>query len=148
MRRISTAGSVGNSREPRQSEIRVSWSAMPLPVLVADDSPAARFVVVRDVRARGLDVVEEESVAGASGVDPSGIACALLDLELEDGTGTDIATSLRERRSDLPIAFFSSAETGDLLERARRMGPVFAKPDQLGLAVAWVVENAATPAPA
>lgn len=114
---------------------------MPLPVLVADDSPAARYVVVRDVRARGLEVVEETSVAGASGVDPSGIACALLDLELEDGTGTDIATRLREGRSDLPIAFFSSAEAGDLLDRARGMGPVFQKPGQLGLAVAWVVEN-------
>ena len=115
---------------------------MPSPVLVADDSPVARLSITREVRAKGLAVVERESAAGASTVDPTTIACALLDLELGDGVGTDVAARLRSSRADLPVAFFSSASSGDLLDRARALGPVFAKPAELADAIAWVIANA------
>ncbi len=107
-------------------------------VLVADDSAVARLTLARALRAAGFDVLEHASVETSSLVDPASVRCALLDLELDDGTGTDIAARLRETRPDLPIAFFSSARTGDVLAHARTFGPVFEKPAQLDDAVAWV----------
>ncbi|MBX3188273.1 MAG: response regulator [Labilithrix sp.] len=111
-------------------------------VLIADDSAVARVSVARRVRAAGIEVVEEESAAGASAVDASGLACALLDIELGDGDGTEVAERLRERRETLPIAFFSSTRAPEILARAAAFGPVFAKPDQLDQAVDWIRKSA------
>ncbi len=111
-------------------------------VLIADDSAVARISVARRVRAAGIDVLERDSAASASTVDPSTIACALLDLDLGDGEGTDVAVSLRRAKESLPIAFFTSTREGDAVERAAAMGPVFAKPEDLDAAIAWVQKNA------
>ena len=107
-------------------------------VLIADDSAVARVSVARRVRADGIEVVEEESAAGASAVDTADLACALLDLELGDGLGTDVAERLREARGGLPIAFFTSTRTPEFLARAATFGPVFSKPEQLDQAIDWV----------
>ena len=85
-------------------------------VLIADDSPVARFSVSQRVRAAGFEVVESDSVASASKVDPSTLACALLDFDLGDGFGVDVAARLRARSGSLPIAFFTSSF---LLSRSR-----------------------------
>jgi two-component system response regulator RegA len=111
-------------------------------VLVADDSAVARLSVARELRSRGLDVVERESFASAATTDAAELTCALLDLELGDGNGADVADRLRASRSDLPVAFFSSAGDGALVARARAIGPVFTKPDGLVDAVAWIVARA------
>lgn len=113
-------------------------AAMPRRVLIADDSPVARVSVARRVRAEGLEVEERESVHDAAAVDASELSCALLDLELGDGFGTEVAERLRGHASELPIAFFTSAREGGVLEQARAFGPVFAKPGELDLAIDWV----------
>ncbi|MBS2020417.1 MAG: response regulator [Deltaproteobacteria bacterium] len=107
-------------------------------VLIADDSPVVRVSVVRRVRAAGLDVVEEASAAGASAVDATSLSCALLDLDLGDGDGTEVAERLRASEGELPIAFFSSTRTPEILARASTFGPVFAKPDELDQAIDWI----------
>jgi DNA-binding response OmpR family regulator len=107
-------------------------------VLIADDSAVARVSVARRVRAAGLEVEEQDSAAGASSVDSTYLSCALLDLELGDGLGTDVAERLREQRGALPIAFFTSTRTPEAVALAQTFGPVFAKPDQLDEAVDWV----------
>ena len=107
-------------------------------VLICDDSAVARVSVARRVRAAGLDVVEEESAAGASSVDSALLACALLDLELGDGDGTEVAARLRAMNGALPIAFFTSSVAPEVVARASAIGPVFAKPDDLDAAVDWV----------
>jgi len=113
-------------------------------VLIADDSAVARVSVARRVRADGIEVVEEESAAGASAVDTADLACALLDLELGDGLGTDVAERLREAQGALPIAFFTSTRTPEFLARAAAFGPVFAKPEQLDQAIDWVRRHGRT----
>ena len=112
-------------------------------VLIADDSAVARVSVARRVRAAGLTVVEEESAAGASRVDPSGLSCALLDLDLGDGNGTDVAERLRRTQGQLPIAFFTSTRTPEVIAKAATFGPVFAKPEELDQAVAWIARMTA-----
>ena len=110
-------------------------------VFVADDSPLVRAAVVRRIRDAGREVVEADSVKTATEVDPSTLACALLDLDLGDGWGTDVAEHLRTNASALPIAFFTSEAGGDRVERARAFGPVFAKPEEIDGAIEWVVSR-------
>lgn len=107
-------------------------------VLIVDDSDVARVAVARRVRAEGIDVVEGESIDGTSGVDAESLSCALLDLELGDGEGTQVAERLRARQGTLPIAFFSSTRTPEILARASVFGPVFSKPAELDDAVDWI----------
>jgi CheY-like chemotaxis protein len=111
---------------------------MPRRVLIADDSAVARVIVARRVRADGMEVEERDSVAGASTVEPSRLVCALLDLELGDGLGTDVAERLRDRDRALPIAFFTSAHRSEVTALAETFGPVFAKPGEIDKAIDWV----------
>lgn len=110
-------------------------------VLIADDSAVARVSVARRVRADGIVVEEHDSVASACTVEVEGLACALLDLDLGDGLGTEVAERLRAGHDGLPIAFFSSTSTPEVLAQAAVFGPVFAKPDELDEAIAWVRRN-------
>lgn len=114
---------------------------MTLRVLIADDSAVARVTVARRVRAAGREVVEHDSVASASRVDATTLACALLDFDLGDGLGTDLAAHLRAARAELPIAFFTTSPS-DALERASPFGPVFTKPGDLDAAIAWIERHA------
>ena len=112
-------------------------------VLVADDSAVARFSVCGRLRAAGLDVLEHDSAKAARGADPAVLMCALLDLDLGDGTGVEVAEALhaasRERSPRLPIAFFSGGAPDEIMARARAIGPLFSKPGQLEQAIAWVL---------
>jgi CheY-like chemotaxis protein len=110
-------------------------------VLIADDSAVARVSVARRVRADGLVVEERDSVASAASVDIDGLSCALLDLDLGDGLGTEIAERLRSEHGALPIAFFSSTSSPEVLAQAAAFGPVFAKPDELDQAIDWIRRN-------
>ena len=75
-------------------------------VLIADDSELVRLSLVRSARERGLDIIEASSVADAKVVDVGALSCALLDLDLGDGLGTEVAEVLRGASVALPIAFF------------------------------------------
>jgi DNA-binding response OmpR family regulator len=111
-------------------------------VLVADDSAVARLTLARRVRAAGFEVVERDSLASTADIDPTTLAGAVLDFDLGDGFGIDVAARLRAAAVDLPIAFFTSTTDGDVVRRAAAFGPVFAKPDELEAAIAWVERNA------
>jgi DNA-binding response OmpR family regulator len=106
-------------------------------VLLVDDSAVARRVLARRLEAEGFLVCEASSMATARRVDCASLGCAIVDLELADGDGTDLATSLRERRPALPIAFFTMGTAPSLVEGARARGPVFLKPD-VNPVIAWV----------
>jgi CheY-like chemotaxis protein len=111
-------------------------------ILIADDSAVARLTLVRRVRARGLSVVEHDSVASTAAVDPQSLACALLDFDLGDGFGIDVAARLRAARHDLPIAFFTSMDLPDVVSKTEAFGPVFSKPEQIDEAVDWAAAQA------
>lgn len=103
-------------------------------VLVADDSPVARYTLLRELRKQGIEAACVGSAAEALSFERD-VTCAILDLDLGDALGTEVAIRLREKRPDVPIAFFtSSCETA----LAETLGPVFAKPADLAEAVAWV----------
>jgi DNA-binding response OmpR family regulator len=110
-------------------------------VLIADDSAVARLTIARRVRAAGFDVVEHDSVASARTVDPSTLACALLDFDLGDGKGPEIAAELRKASATLPIAFFTSETTASIESDTSSFGPVFAKPAELDQALDWIARH-------
>ncbi len=107
------------------------------PVLLVDDSPVARRVLTQRLVAEGFEVCEAPSLAIARKMEVSLLACAIIDLELADGDGTDLAKIFAEKRPSLPIAFFTMGTAPSLVEGARGRGAVFLKPD-LNPLVAWV----------
>jgi DNA-binding response OmpR family regulator len=107
-------------------------------VLLADDSAVARLAVARRLRAEGFEVFERASADPPHDAALTRIDCCLLDLDLGDADGSEFARSLLARRAELPVAFFSSSVSRDVLARARALGPVFVKPTELDAAVAWV----------
>ena len=135
-----TSRSARPSRPPRRSS-RPKVPVAPA-VLVVDDSAVARLAVARRLRAEGFDVIEQASASPPKETALGRAACALLDLDLGDSDGCDLARSLLARSPGLPIAFFSGSASRALIDRARALGPVFAKPAELEAAVAWVRANA------
>ena len=114
-------------------------------VLLVDDSPVARRVLSQRLRAEGFDVREESTAAGARAVPTVSIGCAVVDLELPDGDGCDLADAMLRQRPTLPLAFYTAGASPALVERARAHGPVFKKPDLEAL-LTWV-KRACQPPP-
>lgn len=115
-------------------------------VLLVDDSPVARRVMTQRLTAEGYEVIEAASVAAARKVDVFALGCAIVDLELPDGDGTDLARLLSEKRPSLPVAFFTQGAAPSLVEGARGRGAVFLKPD-LNPVIAWVKRAVRTSQP-
>lgn len=112
-------------------------------IVIADDCALTRLVLARELDKRGLPATYVGSFAAGRAL-PATASCALLDLDLGDGSGTQLAEHLRQRAPSLPIAFFTgSRDTSE----ARRHGPVFRKPEQLAEAVAWLAAHAASSEP-
>lgn len=87
---------------------------MPLTVLVVDDDPAFRRVVIRLLRLRGFDVVAEvadgkSALAAAQLHHPDGV---LLDINLPDSDGICIARTLTSRPGAPAIVLTSTDSTG------------------------------------
>ena len=110
-------------------------------VLIVDDSPVARVTLRKRIEAVGMQVETKESVADCGAVDGRAYDAALLDFDLGDGTGADIAVRLRQSAPDIPIAFFTASEDGPAMDALRALGPVFTKPE-LDRAIEWVSRNA------
>lgn len=111
-------------------------------VLFVDDSPLVRTVATRLLGARGLTVTALGSNAEAERVDPRAFSAALLDIELADGLGTDVAERLRKAAPSIPIAFLTAGAPAPTLDVAQRIGPVFSKTSGVEEAVSWIAEAA------
>ncbi len=121
----------GNDEDP------LSKTAAPL-VYIADDSVVVRRALTQRLAREGLEVYSGGSAADSRNMEMRAFACALLDLDLGDGDGVDVAEVLRAQQPRLPVAFFSGGAAPEVVERARALGPIFQKPDELDAAVDWV----------
>ena len=110
-------------------------------VLLVDDSALNRRVVAARLKGAGCSVLEADGFASACALDASTARAALLDLDLGDGSGIDLAHFLRKAAAALPIAFFTSGADVDAISRAEALGPVFVKPEDLLAAIAWAVSQ-------
>lgn len=112
----------------------------PASILFVDDSAVARVAVKRRLVALGLEVVTFASAAEASGARGGDFVAVLLDIELGDGFGPDVAVRLREGAPGLPIAFLTAGGPAEVLDAAARLGPVFSKTSEVDEAVRWIAE--------
>ena len=70
-------------------------------VLVVDDSEMVRDVLIAMIRRLGHEPVPVPN--GTEALAAEGFDAALVDHELPDMSGLDVARQLRERRSDRPL---------------------------------------------
>ncbi len=125
---------------------------MKRPILFVDDSAVVRAATTRRLAGRGLPVTALGSSREAHEVDPTSFSAALLDIELGDGFGPDVAARLRLASPALPIAFLSGYDAGhdgghdgghgspsNLLDAARAIGPVFSKGTGVEDAILWLL---------
>jgi len=112
------------------------------PILFVDDSALARAAATRLFTSRGLAVTALGSSAEAAAIDPNAFSAALLDIELGDGLGTDVAERLRSSAPALPIAFLTAGGPNLALDVAARFGPVFSKGEGVEEAIAWIADAA------
>ncbi|WP_174804133.1 ActR/PrrA/RegA family redox response regulator transcription factor [Martelella limonii] len=76
-------------------------------LLVDDDAPFLRRLA-RAMETRGFDIATASSVAeGASLAKARPPAFAVVDLRLEDGSGLDVVTAIREARADTRIVMLT-----------------------------------------
>jgi CheY-like chemotaxis protein len=107
-------------------------------VLVVDDSKFARTITIRRIRERGMEATSAGSCQEAAAVDPRHITAALLDMDLGDGFGTEVAERLRDAVAELPVAFLTARVTEERRTEAVKFGPIFSKADGLDAAIDWL----------
>lgn len=115
--------------------------AAPRLLLVEDDVQLAR-AVTRHLCFHGFDVMVAHTGAAAR----TGSDCydfAILDIELPDANGVDLAQSLIEQRRVDCVVFYSSTRDEAVLRRAATLGPVLDK--TVGIAEVIEVLQASKP---
>ena len=93
-------------------------------VLIVDDHTAFRSRAKRMLEAEGFEVIGE-AADGASGVDAAQRLApdvVLLDLQLPDTTGFEVAEAIAARPASPAVVITSTRENDDYDDRARRSG--------------------------
>jgi DNA-binding response OmpR family regulator len=90
-----------------------------------------RRAITRALQGAGHEVVAVERCGGARGLGRA-FDVAVLDLELPDGTGVDMAGELLGLGTTEGVVFFSGAADPSLLVRAAQFGEVVAKSGDFG----------------
>jgi DNA-binding NarL/FixJ family response regulator len=108
-------------------------------VLIVDDHPSFRLCVRETLEAEGFDVVGEadSGAAALEAVARLGPDVVLLDVQLPDMTGFDVAARLSANGGRLAVVLVSSrdaADYGPLIERSGARGFI-AKDDVTGAAI-------------
>jgi DNA-binding response OmpR family regulator len=99
-------------------------------VLIVDDEPATARALRRVLGAAGHSVVLAGSCAEARTLDDR-FDCAVLDIDLGDGSGIDLADELRARGSIARVVFYSGTMDDAVLQRVARTGPLVMKAEPI-----------------
>ncbi|SDA31660.1 response regulator [Sphingomonas sp. NFR15] len=105
---------------------------MPVTVLIVDDSKLARIVAAKALAALQPDWSKIEAGGGAQAlelVDRTPVDLALIDYNMTEMDGLELAGDLRSRFPDMPIAIITANIQDEIVARAREIGAAFvAKP--------------------
>jgi DNA-binding response OmpR family regulator len=85
-------------------------------VLVVEDDPATREVLLEALRLLGYEVFEAPSVKDAK--EARGFEVALLDLHLPDGDGFTVLKHWRESGIDSPVLILTATRAAEAIDRA------------------------------
>jgi DNA-binding NtrC family response regulator len=95
-------------------------------LLIVDDEPSTARSLGRVLRAAGHSVTVAGSCAAARTLDGR-FDCAVLDIDLGDGSGIDLASELHARGSIARVVFYSGTLDDSVLERIKHTGPLVMK---------------------
>jgi len=105
---------------------------MPVTVLIVDDSKLARIVAGKALAELqpGWQKVEAGSAAeGHEVMAARHVDLALIDFNMTEKDGLELAAELRAMRPDMPIAIITANIQDEIIARAREIGAAFvAKP--------------------
>jgi len=110
--------------------------SLPRLLVVEDDVTVAR-ALSRTLARAGFSVATARS-CGAARALPQSFDFAILDLDLPDGNGVDLARALMSGGKVPSVLFFTSCTDSALLARARCMGSVVMKPLGTSPILAWL----------
>jgi PAS domain S-box-containing protein len=111
-------------------------------ILVVDDDPDIRRVLVDSLEALGYRVIEApDGPAGLSELERSAPDLMMVDFAMPSMNGAEVARAARERRPDLPILFASGyADTAAIEEAAGKDAIILRKPFRVDDLQAVLVE--------
>jgi len=127
--------------KPREASS--TFEVEPTLILVADDDPALRSVVLQGLQKAGFEALPARSGAETLALVASlwyRISLILLDLSMPDLDGEQVCRELRRRGADLPIILCSGLPEADVLPRFEGLGlaAFHKKPGSLRALVALV----------
>lgn len=105
---------------------------MPITVLIVDDSKLARIVASKALAELQPDWQKLEAGSGAQALDlleRDGADIALIDFNMSEKDGLELAAEIRAQHPDMPIAIITANIQDEIIARAREIGAAFiAKP--------------------
>jgi ActR/RegA family two-component response regulator len=113
-------------------------------LLVVDDDVTVARALARASARRGFSVTVAGSCA-ACGALGQAFDSAILDLDLPDGNGVDLARRLLRAGSVQSVVFFTGSSDPALLARARRLGAVVMKSSGVASVLASLAPEASDP---
>jgi len=116
--------------------------SLPQRLLVVEDDVTVARALSRTLARAGYSVAVARSCAAARLLAQS-FDLAILDLDLPDGNGVDLARALLKDGKVPSLLFFTSSSDASLLARARCLGSVVMKALGTSPILAWLGTNAA-----
>lgn len=116
--------------------------SLPQRLLVVEDDVTVARALSRTLARVGYSVALARSCAAARSLAQS-FDLAILDLDLPDGNGADLARALISEGKVPSVLFFTSSSDTSLLARARCLGSVVMKSLGTNPILAWLSANAA-----
>lgn len=105
---------------------------MPVTVLIVDDSKLARIVAGKALAELQPEWKKVEAGSAAEAleiVNAREVDVALIDFNMTEKDGLELATELRALRPDMPLAIITANIQDEIVARAREIGAAFvAKP--------------------
>ena len=111
-------------------------------LLVVEDDVTVARALARSLSRRGFSVSIVGSCKSALALTQS-FDVAILDLDLPDGNGVDLARQLLSSGTTPSVVFYTGSIHRALLTRARRVGPVLMKADGLAPVIACLAHDGA-----
>lgn len=113
----------------------------PIQLLLAEDDPVLARAVKRLLCAAGHQVTSVSSAAEAPA--DGSFNVAVLDIDLGNGSGLDLAEALLQSGRARAIVFYSATRDPAQIERAQSLGVLVPKSAQLGALLAAVTATLA-----
>jgi DNA-binding response OmpR family regulator len=101
-------------------------SDTPLHVLVVEDDPFIGRAVTRGLSRAGHSLRSTQTCGAARELRES-FDCAVLDMDLPDGKGVDLANELLSEGLARSVVFYTASSEQALLLRAEALGPIVQK---------------------